>query len=342
MKDTIIVKPRVINEAISYWAMFYCAVLKTIYNQKNLKFNFDNGSLESYRGKLKHPSNFFNQMKSAVSNHGFEYLMIDYLRSIDGIDITKKLLDRLLNKRGITNFEYLFMNIYKVGSDSKLQDIIEKYDDISVKIFVPHNNYKAFTKKNEAGFTYNIGNIGKTFIHSDLLMLISDGKKHTYGFVGEVEGLHGENLFTPKYWAGTKAKYSSFAIGASERKKKIEDIEVKNNILISEDFEGREILHFSNANQFVKDFKLALSNIELCLNGHFSNISHSDESHAKIFKFISDGWSKPLNETIIKLESFIGYSFSSDVTYNQSSENSIFKPSIIYSLSEFPLYQLDK
>lgn len=339
MKNTILIKPKFVNDVSSYWAMFYCAILKTIYHQKNLKFNFDSSSLETYRGKLTNPSNFFNQMRGSINNHGFEYLMIDYLRSSDGIDITKLLIERLLKKRGITDFEPQFMNIYKVGEDSKLHSVIETYSDLDVKIFVPANNYKSFSNKCKANFTYNIGNIAKTFIHSDLLLLISDEKKHTYGFVGEVEGLHGEKLLGHKYWENFKARYSTFAIGTSDRKKAIEQIMVKDNVIITEDFGEREILHFSDAIQLIKDFKIALNNIELCLNGHYSNISLSDDTHNKIFKLIKNGWSKPLNEVINEFEKLIDYSTDPEM-YTQSPEDSIFKPSIIASVDKFSLYKL--
>lgn len=60
MTDTILIKPKVVNSATSYWAMFYYAILKTVANQKNIKYPLTQSSLESYRGVLKHPANFFS------------------------------------------------------------------------------------------------------------------------------------------------------------------------------------------------------------------------------------------------------------------------------------------
>lgn len=281
MTDTVLIKPKITDSAESYWAMFYCAILNTLVNQKNIKYRFKGHSLQNYKGVLQHPSNFFNQMKSGIINHGLEYLMIDFLKSKDGKDVRDELFSTLLRQYGINDFHYSHMNIFKLGEDSEIHDVIVKYNDPSIKIFAPHNKNYTFRKK-RIGFTYDLSNVAKSFIHSDLLIMVSNGKNHTYGFVGEVEGGHGEKIFLDSYWAkndSIKSRYTSFAIGASDKKKSIDQITPKGNIILTRDQKERWLLHFSNSHYFIKSFGHAIKNIELCLGGHFSNIDGLDDSH---------------------------------------------------------------
>lgn len=134
---TILIKPKITDDASSYWAMFYCSILKTLVYQKNIKFPFKGKTLQGYKGTLHHPANFLNQMKGNIANHGLEYLMIDFLRSKDGCDVTKVLIDNLLAKQDITDFEYKYFNVFKLGEDSHLYSVIEQYDDPNVKVFSP-------------------------------------------------------------------------------------------------------------------------------------------------------------------------------------------------------------
>lgn len=349
MTKTVLIKPKMSDSGASYWAMFYCAILKTIVYQKNLQFRFKNPSLQSYRGTLEHPANFFNQMKASINNHGFEYLMIDYIRSKDGIEARDILISELLQQYGILDFEYKYLNVFKLGDDSSLHEEIAKFDDPDVKVLAPiHQQTFQRGKINLIGQTRPVSNIAKSFLHSDLLIMVSDGRNHTYGFVGEIEGHHGENLFRDSYWAnnnGIKGRYTSFALGASDRKKSIDDIIIKESIVLTSDNEGRKILHFSNSNPFMKSFKLAINNIDLCLAGHFSNIGGLDESHQKIIDIIKDSWNNNAQELISTLEKFIDYDFNLEDFYYQSDDGNngtIYKPSPLALQNNFYLHKVNQ
>ncbi|EIE1286461.1 hypothetical protein ACIX9V_004382 [Vibrio vulnificus] len=347
MSKTVLVTPKFITDSASYWAMFYCAILKTILYQKNLTYNLKGSSLQSYRGELKHPANFFNAMKGSIRNHGFEYLMIDFLRSNDGKDLRDILIGRLLERFGVHDFEYNFMNVFKLGEDSTLYDEIVEYDDPDVKVLVP-GSVQAFTraKKILTGFTYPVSNIARSFPSADLLIMVSDGKSHTYGFVGEVEGHHGEKLLQSTYWKkddGIKGRYTTFALGASDRKI-IDGIKVKQNVVLHSDVSGREIVNFSNANEFIKAFHHAINNITLCLSGHYSNLDGLDDSHRKIVNIIADGWNKNLPDVVKDLERYIQYDVSIDEYSYQSDSNehtgTVFKPSPIIQNNQFHLHRI--
>ncbi len=349
MTKTVLIKPKMADSGASYWSMFYCAILKTIVYQKNLQFRFDNPSLQSYRGTLKHPANFFNQMKANINNHGFEYLMIDYIRSKDGVEARNSLVSGLLQQYGIHDFEYKFLNVFKLGDDSSLHEEILKFDDPDIKVLAPIRQ-QTFRrgKVHLAGQTRPISNVAESFLHSDLLIMVSDGRNHTYGFVGEVEGHHGENLFRDSYWTsnnGIKGLYTSFALGASDRKKSIDDITIKENIVLTSDNEGRKILHFSNSNPFMKSFRLAINNIDLCLAGHFSNIGGLDESHQKIINIIKDDWGNNVQKLISTLEKLIDYDVNIEEFSYQSDDGNngtIYKPSPLVLQNSFYLHRLNE
>ncbi|HGS4768389.1 TPA: hypothetical protein ACMD0O_004650 [Vibrio parahaemolyticus] len=347
MSKTVLVTPKLTTDSASYWAMFYCAILKTILYQKNLTYRLKGSSLQSYRGELTNPANFFRSMKANIRNHGFEYLMIDFLRSSDGKELRDKLLNRLLERFGVHDFEHKFMNVFKLGDDSTLYDEISKYDDPNVKVLVPGNKVQEFkrTKPLITGFTYPVSNIAQNFPWADLLIMVSDGRSHTYGFVGEVEGHHGEKLLQSSYWLkkeGIKSRHTTFALGASDRKARIDDVIVKENVVLTSDDSGREIVHFSNSNEFIKSFSHTLNNVELCLDGHYSNIEIIDESHKKIVSIIADGWAKDLPDVIQDLERFIKYDVYIDEYSYQSDEQTgtIFKPSPIVQNNQFHLHRI--
>ncbi len=315
------------------------------FTQNYLQAPESESTLQNYRGTLKHPANFFHSMKANVFNHGFEYLMIDYLRSRDGSEARDKLVLSLLNQYKIQDFEYKYLNIFKLGDDSTLHDEISKYEDPDVKVLAPMKDQDFFRRKPWlVGHTRPVSNIAETFRYSDLLIMVSDGRNHTYGFIGEVEGHHGENLFRGTYWSnkdGIKGRYTTFALGASDRKKKIDGFVVKENIILTQDSDERWILHFSNANAFMKSFKSAINNLELCLGGHFSNIGSLDESHQKILNIIEDEWNGNVYDLIKKLESLVDYDVDINEYSYQMDENSeiIYKPSPI-ALNSFYLHRL--
>ncbi|EHA16189.1 hypothetical protein [Halomonas sp. HAL1] len=348
MYRTIFIKPKLIDSGESYWAMFYCSILKTIAYQKNLEYRLKTSSLQEYRGTLNYPANFFNKMKNNIRNHGFEYLMIDYLRSVDGIDARDKLVSELLFQYGIHDFEYTHLNIFKLGEDSSLYRMIEQFDDPDVKILTPLEHH-AFSRMGRIlcnGQTRPVSKVAESFLHSDLLIMVSDGKNHTYGFVGEVEGHHGEQLFRSSYYeknGGIKGRYTTFAIGASDRKK-FDDVVIKDNIVLAKDEKGRLILHFSNSNAFFKSFKHAINNMELCLSGHFSNVEGLDDSHNKILSIVESGWEKNVQDLIYNLEKIIEYDIDlNEYSYQTDSDEGdvIWKPSPIAIANQYYLHKLN-
>ncbi|WP_206223144.1 hypothetical protein, partial [Pseudomonas viridiflava] len=105
--------------------------------------------------------------------------------------------------------------------------------------------------------------LNETLDNSDLFILISNDEE-TIGFVGEVEGNKGEDLFLASYFKRKPAKdrYCTFCIGISE-KTKHNKTSIKGEISLNKsEAVGRWILNFSKSSYFAKDYRSAVRIIQ--------------------------------------------------------------------------------
>ncbi|EPQ3686043.1 hypothetical protein MWT85_003821 [Morganella morganii] len=343
----VFIQPKLITNTSSYWAMFYAAIFKALAYQKNIQFPLGNKSPQAHRGELNTPSNFLNQIKHNIQNHAFEYLMMDLLRSDYGITTRHHLVTRLLETCGITDFEYKYLNVYKMGKDSIYYENAMN-NPFDVKIVAPKFNPSTGFRVGFQMFTHPVNEALTNYPHSDLLLIVSDGKNHTYGFLGEVEGRRGINLFRNSYWVGEKGKYATFGIGISDKNNlNINDapVQLSSNIALFTDTEERVILNYSNITSFAKDYIRAINNMELCFNGQFANIgTDSDAGHEYILKIISDNWgngSSIIINALIKHVSF-NYDYAATI-YNQLNSETRkfeFKPNMLILENSYCLHQM--
>ncbi|EML7933857.1 MULTISPECIES: hypothetical protein [Providencia] len=236
-KVVIFIEPKIITNTSSYWAMFYASIFKALAYQNNIEFKLGARSPQAFRGALNTPSNLLGRIRNSIQNHAFEYLMMDLLRSRYGYETRVELVNKLLNSCGITDFEYTYLNVHKMGKDSILYNIAME-NPYDVKVVVPKFNVATGVREGFQFFTHPINIALTNYPNSDLLLIVSDGKNHTYGFLGEIEGRRGVNLFRESYWAGEKGKYATFAIGISDKNNlriNNEQIQISNNITIFND-----------------------------------------------------------------------------------------------------------
>ncbi|MDC9606831.1 hypothetical protein [Xenorhabdus griffiniae] len=177
------------------------------------------------------------------------------------------------------------------------------------------------------GFTYDIGKLSDAFVYSDLFIFVSDGDKYNYGFVGEIEGNDGQKLFRGNYLGNiTKSRYSSFYIGASDRRKGGH----KDKITITREL-NKYILHFSESLSIIKDFNSVISILEMFFDGHYENALKliNDVAHKEIIELISKKWNSLINQWNYLLESQIKYA-GNDGIYVQDCDSEsgriIYKP----------------
>lgn len=348
-KDTSVLLPQVgkiITDTASYWAAFYCSVLKTIRYQINLQHRWgESRSLQEYKGELRE-SRFFNNMKSTILNHAFEYVMVDFLRTTSGIAYFRELCQKILGDYEIFDFKISLMNIFKVGTDSEIFNARQNYDKVRLMMLLP-NGIKAMPESRIALPNTMIGNyqLNDTLRHSDLFVIISNGEE-TIGFVGEVEGNHGEELYRRSYFDKNKMKdqHCVFGISVSD-KRKYAGISLKENITLNRsEAVGRWILNFGKSNFFIKDYHTTIENLQNLIEGHFGYMaSIEDQGHVKILEMIKNHWKKDISELIISLEAFVEFiSPAGNFHYQESIEGkTVYRPSPLALPDQLPLYSVD-
>lgn len=339
LKKTILIPQiNILLDTSNYWAAFYCSILKTIRYQKNLDSVWgENNTLKEYKGELRE-SGFFSNMKNKIKNHAFEYVMADFLKTKDGIGIFKDLCANVLNDYNLNGFDIKLINIFKVGTDTEIFDAKAEYQKSTLTMLLP-KGIKALPTSVINGY-----NLNETLKFSDLFIIISDGNE-TFGFVGEVEGHHGEKLFRNTFFKENpiKDKYCTFCIGVSDRKN-YADKSIKDSIsLVKDESIGRWMLHFSKSHYYVRDYYYAIENIQNLIEGHFGYMnSLYDEGHVKILDLIKTNWNTDIKELISTLESFIEYAFSPKNFHYQESIDGVnsYRPSTLFLPNQIPLYEI--
>lgn len=328
------------EDTASYWAAFYCSILKTIRYQKNLAHGWgSSSSLQDYKGELRE-SGFFKGMKNTILNHAFEYVMVDFLKTKSGIVYFKKLCQNVLADYDIKGFEISLMNIFKVGTDSEIFNANQSYNRTDVLVLLP-GGIKAKPTSVIKGY-----NIGSTLKYSDLFIMISNGEE-TIGFVGEVEGNHGENLYLESYYQKNKMKdmHCTFGISVSD-KKTHSDISIKENITLNKsEAVGRWILNFSKSNFYIKDYHHAIENLQNLIEGHLGYMdSIADEGHSRILNVIKQDWRKDILELISRLELLVDFVFSGTGFHYQETIDGkvVYRPSPLVLPGQLPLYSISE
>ncbi len=324
----------------SYWAAFYCSILKTIRYQKNLAHGWgSSSSLQDYKGELRE-SGFFKVMKNTVINHAFEYVMADFLKTNSGIIYFKELCASVLSDYDINGFEIELMNIFKVGTDSELFNANKNYNNADVLMLLP-GGIKAKPTSVIKGY-----NIIDTLKFSDLFIMISNGEE-TIGFVGEVEGNHGEALYLESYYQKNKLKdkYCTFGISVSD-KKTHSGSSLKESITLNRsESVGRWILNFSKSNYYIKDYHHAIENLQNLIEGHLGYMSAiADAGHARVLDIVRQGWKKNVEELISQLEALVDFVFyGTNFHYQETIDGTVFyRPSPLVIPGQLPLYSIRK
>lgn len=343
-KTTIIIPKRdIVDNDKSYWAIFFCSILKAIRYQKNLGSNWGGAkSLKEYKGELR-LNNFFSNMKNTIKNHAFEYVMVDFLKTNSGIDAFKLLCDSILKSYGVNDFYIRYMNVFKVGTDSEVYRARVEYSKTELTMLLPKG---VMAKPKTIISDINGCTLTETLNYSDLFIVISDGKD-TFGFVGEVEGNNGEDLFSKSYFNrnARKDKYCSFGIAASDKKKHGDNL-IKGNVSLNMDeVIGRWILNFSKSSDYVTDYYSSIEAVQSLIEGHFSYMdSMPGGGRRDIVEIIKNNWSSDINELMHTLESFIDYAMPIDNFHYQEIYNGkvSFRPSSLIIPGAIPLYDMSE
>ncbi|ECD9475846.1 hypothetical protein FNH45_17055 [Salmonella enterica subsp. houtenae] len=296
MSTPKIVTPIASNKLVdkkSYWSIFYYSIIATITHQKTLThpWNPNLKSLESYKGQIIEYS-FFSNMIGSIKNHGFEYLMAEFLRSEEGWDAFMQLCDSILEDHDITKFPIKYFSISKTGSDYLRHKCQLKHNTRNVEFLLPSK-----TKNKQGIITLPFDITGKDIYtlmieDSDLYIEITDGYQR-FAFVGEVEGNNGNKMLNKKYFGGLKGLYSTFGISASDRKKFDKcDITDPVTVLWNQN-SGQWILNFKKSEDFYCDYITAAENLNKLISGTHKNLMNElrkDTEHLSVIEIIITHW----------------------------------------------------
>lgn len=265
------------DNSLPYWSMHFISVLECLAYHKNLQYRpiiipktQTIGSLTMMKGT--YPNSFFDNMANYISNWGMQYFMVHYLNHKINLNIVNKIKEQLDDLFNITNYkDYNDFEFYISGHDSELaKDISQYYDEIYPKTFKLD-----FLSKNDL------------IRNSDICLVLKDIQNNkNIAIFGEIEGNHGDKLFTNDFWNG-KSDFCVIGIGAVDGHQKgkfyIErylhnGIYPKLNII------------FEKNSYVVRDFFHVINEFRYIFNYGIKHINYSDNSN---FRYI-------VNEIIIK------------------------------------------
>lgn len=303
----------------SYWSMFYYAIISTIRQQKTLTTPWDDKlkSLQSYKGQLI-DSSFFSNMIGSIKNHGFEYLMVEFLRTEEGWWAFEDLCESILEDHDICKFDIKYYNITKTGTDYFYHANQLKHNTQNVNFLLPGKNtvkqpliITPSNRSSEDIYTKMIKN-------SDIYIEVSDGYER-FSFVGEVEGNNGNKMLRPEFFKGIKGLYSTFGICASDRTRYSSvSIDEPVKVLWTPN-EEHWILHFKKSDEFYLDYITAAENMRKLVNGHHSNLMkelRKDPDHLSVLQTIISNWQSNVTDLLNLLIESISYINDAKEKYN--------------------------
>jgi|GEM_PF-2437111 len=281
----------VIDAPKSYWASHFYAVLQCLHYQRNLDYKpsnlrtFPHWTLASLRGTME--TNFFNQLRAKIQNHGFEYFLINFLNLKLGSYIVDSLIKRVLELWGEeyspTRYEYMF---YIAGKDSALSDGI---DFRFVDIFPDGSPFE----KEEV------------IERADLCLVLTDkinGIKNA--IFGEVEGNNGNDLLLASYWR-RRPRLSVFSIGIGRKYGQSNGNEsyIVNNV---HDYLARVHIHFESNHYVVIDFEETIDFFHhIFLMGPNSRYTHREDEFLFFADMIAKNFETPMPQLLSLLYSYV-------------------------------------
>ncbi|MEG9489318.1 hypothetical protein [Mannheimia indoligenes] len=192
------------DNSLSYWSMHFISVLECLVYHNNLQFRPiiipETQTVSSLATmKSNYPNSFFDVMANYISNWGIQYFMVHYLNHEIGLELVDKIKEKLDDLFNIPNYkDYSDFEFYISGHDSELSKNIEgRFDEVYPKNF----DFNLLEKRN-------------LIKNSDICLVLKNYQNdQNIAIFGEIEGNHGDKLFTDSFWNG-KSDFCVIGIGA--------------------------------------------------------------------------------------------------------------------------------
>lgn len=296
-----IIKPAVHTDMNSYWAMHFCSIFETLYEQKNLQHSFMRPYMENVEPTLgnlaaKAGYAFFYQIKNSLQNFGLQSLLCHYLTSIEG----KPVFDKIMYNASI-------MHDYDFAAEALEYGVF-----ISGKDFVSGQRFIAENDPVLVGYDGLLhSEAAHKVAYADLCILIKNANNNL-ALLGEVEGNHGESLETKAFWANKNGVYYSFGIGVKSPPKAIvisgETFNQEPMISgkwVATQFGSKYVVLIESNHDVIADFHKAIGTIQMFMTlGAEQNLPY-DPNTLPVIKLIKSSWNNHVLDLIQELRSLL-------------------------------------
>lgn len=298
-----IIKPGLHINLNSYWAMHFCAIIETLYDQKTITHSFNRPYMESVEPTLgnlaaKAGFAFFYNIQNSLQNFGLQALLCHYLTSEEGWPIYNDIVSKLSD---LHNFDFV----------SKTQE------------YGVHISCKDFNSGLRFAQTYNpflLGHgklqhqdIASKVAYADLCILLKQDNEN-YGILGEVEGNNGTELLLDSFWNRKKGEYYSFGFGVKKRLFKCPSI-ITGKIepepaqitgrWVETECGWKYVVIVESDHSIVQDFHNAIGTIQMLMTLGPQQRANYDSTLLPVLNLIKQNWDSHVLDLISSLRTLL-------------------------------------
>ncbi|WP_341659610.1 hypothetical protein [Vibrio sp.] len=298
-----IIKPGLHLNLNAYWAMHYCSILETLYEQKTMPHGFNRPYMENVEPTLgnlaaKAGFAFFNEIKNSLQNFGLQALLCHYLTSDEGKPIFNDIVSKLSE---LHNFDFV----------SKTQEY---------GVHISCKDFNSGLRFAQAYNPYLLGygklqhqDVASKVAYADLCILLKQDDEN-YGILGEVEGNHGGELLLDSFWNRKKGEYYSFGFGVKQRifkrpsvisgKIEPEPPQITGRWVMT-DYGWKYVVMIESDHSIVQDFHGAIGTIQMFMTLGPQQRANYDSSLLPVLNLIKQNWDNNVLDLISNLRSLL-------------------------------------
>ena len=302
---TTVVKPGLIGDNNAYWAMHFCSIIETLYDNNRMKVRFNSPLMGKHTPTMRNlvslaGEGYFSLIKDQFRNFGLQNLLCHYLMSYEGREVLNTILINLSDYRNVD----ILANMSQFGVFISCRDFRS-----GTNFAVEHNPYLLGHENVFYNSVYNSLKFADLCILFRMRTNPNQESATLFGILGEVEGNNGQDLKRPAFW-GRKGLYLSFGIGVNPKPKG----EKRSNQFQLNDCtcqwvnaaDGYKFVAiFESEHHLVTDYLDAIGTIEH-LNKFGPNhpfLTHYPARH--ILNIVRDGWDKSVDILITELRRYL-------------------------------------
>ncbi|RRD71950.1 MULTISPECIES: hypothetical protein [unclassified Desulfovibrio] len=307
-----IIKPGLFSDQNSYWAMHYCAIFETLYDQKTIEHGFQKKymlgvepTLENLAAKAGFA--FFYQIRQSLQNFGLQWLLCHFLLSSQGEPIFRNIVENL-------------SSLYDYDFTGRAQ---EYGIFISGKDFLTGANFAKNYNPILAGHGFlTLQDVAEKVAFADMCFFFKK-EENTYAILGEVEGNYGARLLTSPFWEKKKGQYYSFGIGVKKKDYTLNTVNEKvlPPVIIGQwvrtPYGDKYVIIIESDHDVIKDFHNAIGTVQLFMTMGPNQRANYDPTLLPVLNLIKQHWDKDIVELILQLRNLFDVSKFATLGTNQ-------------------------